>query len=478
MSSKLHIETKRKEKDDSEEDLPLSPTAEYFNSKAVSMCILAVLEFEIPMDLSRLLPLVQDLFIPINPRFSSLMISDKGKRRWQRVEVNMKDHVKIPSFPKGLPVTEYDMLFEEYLTKIGMEPLPEDKPLWEIHVITYPTSKAAGTAVFKLQHSLGDGYSLMGALLSCLQRADNTSLPLTFPATHREPQADDSKMSMNVINRVSRILYSVYDGMCDFGWSIAKTGWIADDKTSIRSGSQGVGFHPAVRILTVDLSLDKLKQIKTKLDVTINAVLIGIIFLGARLYMKETGEGSRNSKPTLVVVLNTRDVNRYKSIEEMLNADNKLWGNQVAFLHMTLPELTNLNYSNPLDFVSEAQKVITRKKNSPAVYLSGLFLEMVRKYKGSETAAEHIKGALKNSSLGFTSMIGPIEKMALANHPIKGFYYMVTGTHLSIVISAMSYMRTLRMGIGTELGFIDSTKFNLCMEQAFEQIYAAATSST
>ncbi|KAL9234224.1 hypothetical protein vseg_009119 [Gypsophila vaccaria] len=477
MNSKLHIKTKCKEKDESGEGEPLSPTAEYFNSKVLSMCILAILEFEIPMVLSRLLPLIQDLFIPINPRFSSLMVSDGGVRRWQRVEVNVHDHAKIPILPEGLPVTEYDAHFEEYLTKVGMEPLPKDKPLWEIHLIAYPTSKAAGTIIFKIHHSLGDGYSLMGALLSCLQRADDNSLPLTFPSTRREPKAKDSNKSLNGISRVSRVLSSIYDGMCDFGWSIAKTGWIADDKTSIRSGSHGVGGHPAVRISTVDLSLDKLKQIKTKLDVTINAVLTGIIFFGARLYMKENGEGSIKSKSTVVTVLNTRNINGYKSIEEMLNAD-KLWGNQVAFLHMSLPELTNHKYSNPLDFVSEAQKIIMRKKNSPAVYLTSQFLEMVRKYRGSEIAAEQIKGALKNSSLGFTSMIGPIEKMAVANHPIKGFYYMVTGTHLSLVISAMSYMGTLRIGIGAELGFIDSAKFNLCMEQAFEQIYAAATAST
>ncbi|CAL9018517.1 unnamed protein product, partial [Prunus brigantina] len=51
------------------------------------------------------------------------------------------------------------------------EKLPQNRPLWEIHILKYPTSHAAGTLIFKLHHALGAGYSLMGALLSCLQNA-------------------------------------------------------------------------------------------------------------------------------------------------------------------------------------------------------------------------------------------------------------------------------------------------------------------
>lgn len=100
--------------------------------------------------------------------------------------------------------------------------------------------------------------------------------------------------------------------------------------------------------------------------------------------MQETGECFKNSRSTVVVVLNTRDINGYMSIEEMLKPSTKMWGNQFAFLHVALPELTNHNYSNPLDFILEAHKTIMRKKTSPAVYLTGQFLEFVRKCRGSE----------------------------------------------------------------------------------------------
>ncbi|XP_074280513.1 wax ester synthase/diacylglycerol acyltransferase 4-like isoform X2 [Silene latifolia] len=482
MNTKLHVETKcKEEEEDLGEEQPLSPSAEYLNSKALSLCILAILEFEIPMDVVRILPLVEDVFIPISSRFSSIMTTNKeGGRRWKIVKVNMHDHVKIPIYPEGLIINEYDIHFDKYLTKIGIEPLPEDKPLWEIHIFKYPTSKAAGSLIFKLHHSLGDGYSLMGALLSCLQRADDSSLPLTFPSTRRVPEANDSSQRMiNVINRVARNICSIYNGVCEFGWSIAKVGWVVDDETPIRSGSQGVGFHPTINISSVDLSLDMLIQVKTKLNVTINAVLTGIIFFAARSYMQDAGQSFRNSRSTVAVLLNTRNVNGYMSIKDMLKTESKMWGNQFAFLHIAFPEIiANHNYSNALDFVFESQKFIKAKKNSPAVYLTGLFLEIVRKCRGSEVAAEYVRGALKNSSIGFTSIIGPVEKMALLDQPVKGLYFMVTGTHLSITITAMSYKRSLRIGIGTELGFIDSVKFKSCIEKAFEVIYDAAMSNT
>lgn len=72
MESKLQIKTRWQQEDAGEE--PVSPSGQYFNSKTLSVCILAVLEFEIPIDDSCAMDLLQNLFLPINPRFSSIMV--------------------------------------------------------------------------------------------------------------------------------------------------------------------------------------------------------------------------------------------------------------------------------------------------------------------------------------------------------------------------------------------------------------------
>jgi hypothetical protein len=83
--------------------------------------------------------------------------------------VKLEDHISVPIFPASLSPTSYDEYFDDYLSNIAFNRFPQSKPLFEIHIFKYPTSNAAGNIIFKLHHSLGDDYSLMGALLSCLR---------------------------------------------------------------------------------------------------------------------------------------------------------------------------------------------------------------------------------------------------------------------------------------------------------------------
>ena len=44
-----------------------------------------------------------------------------------------------------------------------------------------------------------------------------------------------------------------------------------------------------------------------------------------------------------------------------------------------------------------------------------------------QVAAHCIHKTMVNASMTVTNMIGPVEKMSLANHPIKGMYFAVAG---------------------------------------------------
>ncbi|KNA12681.1 hypothetical protein SOVF_123780 [Spinacia oleracea] len=413
-------------KPENDEAEPVSPTGQYFNSKVLSVCVLAILEIDVPIDDSCVIPQLRDVFLPMNPRFSSIMISDnKDVKQWKRVEVNLQDHVVVPSVPDGLSVESYDKYFDEYLTKITVDPLPQDRPLWELHVIKYPTSKAAGHFIWKLHHALGDGYTLMGVLLSGVNRADDPSLPLTFPSTRSSSLVTNNKM--NIISWVPRTFSAIYNGVYNFGWSFLKSTCKADDKTPIRSGNEGLGFHP-MKISTIELSLDQIKFIKTKLGATVNDILAGIIFLGVRKYMQATDTESGNSESTALVLFNTRNIGGYMTAEQMKKAQMKIWGNQFAFLHIAIPQLINDKCSNPLDYVYEARKQISRFKSSPSVYLTAQCLELLRKCKGPEAAAEFIQSTTNKASILMTNMIGPIERVTMVDHPVKGMHFMVTGS--------------------------------------------------
>ncbi|KAJ6741321.1 O-ACYLTRANSFERASE (WSD1-LIKE) FAMILY PROTEIN [Salix purpurea] len=159
--------------------------------------------------------------------------NEDGEQRWKRVEVRVEDHVNVPVFPAGMSPEFYDKCLDDYLSKIAMENLPQSRPLWESHIIKYPTSHAAGNVIFKFHHSLGDGFSLMGALLSCLQRADNPSLPLTFPSIQLRTNKDGQNFSMR--RTLHKIFSTVYNTASDFSSNILKSCSAEDGETPIRS---------------------------------------------------------------------------------------------------------------------------------------------------------------------------------------------------------------------------------------------------
>ncbi|TQD75019.1 hypothetical protein C1H46_039459 [Malus baccata] len=448
-----------------EEELePVSPNGHYFNSSVLSISVLGVLEFEIPIEDSQTLSLLENVFLPINPRFSSIMIENNGKKQWKRVEVKPEDHVKTPIFPSNLSNESYDEYFDDYISSIATKRFPQDKPLWEVHVIKYPNSNAAGNVIFKLHHALGDGYSLMGALLSCLQRADNPSLPLTFPSLLPSETKSENIMTKTISSLLSTI--------SDFWWGISKSFKGEDDPSPIKSSKNGLELAP-ITISTITISLDRIRLIKSKLGVTINGVLTGMVFLGSRLYMQEMNQSSREAHSTALVLLNTRIMANYTSIEEMVKPDSKSpWGNHFTFVHVPIPKLTE--FSNVLDYVWKTHNIIKQKRNSSAIYFTSGLLKMLNKFGGHEAASRYVRSTLKNSSMVITSMIGPVEKMSLANQPIKGFYFMTVGTPEELDISIVSYMGKVKLAFTVKKGIIDPQKLKLCMENALNMISNAA----
>jgi len=52
----------------------VSPPGQYFNSSVICSYVFGFLEIAIPIDDSKIIPLIKDVFLPINPRFSSIMV--------------------------------------------------------------------------------------------------------------------------------------------------------------------------------------------------------------------------------------------------------------------------------------------------------------------------------------------------------------------------------------------------------------------
>lgn len=62
--------------EEEEESQPVSPTGQYFTSSVISVSVIGVLESEAPIEIDdwQAEALLKDVFLPINPRFSSIMV--------------------------------------------------------------------------------------------------------------------------------------------------------------------------------------------------------------------------------------------------------------------------------------------------------------------------------------------------------------------------------------------------------------------
>ncbi|WJX82969.1 hypothetical protein P8452_65667 [Trifolium repens] len=447
---------------------PVSPTGQCLDNTSLCLYILAFLEFQVPIHHLPIVSLIEDAFLSI-PHFTSIMVDDeKGVKRWKRVEVKLEEHITEPKFTDdGMQVVSYDKHFANYISKMAMENLPQTKPLWQVHVIKYPTNNAAGTLVFKFHHAIGDGYNLMGVILSSLQRADHPSLPLSFPSLK---SSKPKKISRFILAKMSRFLSMPFTFVSEFGWSLLKSTLVEDDKTPIRSRVEAVEFRP-FKLSNVTFSMDHVKEIKSNLGVTINDVITGIIFYGIRLYMQNIDYKSRALNSTSLVIANTRHIKDYQKVQDMLKSTKGSWGNHITYYHVSVPKLQDMPISNPIQFVRKAHTSIKRQKNSFAPPLITKLLRMKNKLEGPEALAKHIHGTMRKSSLLISNVAGPHEQMAWANHPIGGFFFTLSGIPQSLVITVMSYMGMLRVTTATEEGFIDEQKLMRYLNSAFEIIH-------
>ncbi|CAI0449301.1 unnamed protein product [Linum tenue] len=273
----------------------------------------------------------------------------------------------------------------------------------------------------------------MAALLSCFMRSDDPSLPLTFPKNRiRRSSAADGRAAF-----LSRALTSVINTASDLWFSFSKTNFSEDDLSPLRSGDPAVGSRP-ISVVTLTFSLDDVKAMKDHLGVTVNDVITGTIFLGTRLYMQEKDPGSEDAEITGLVLMNTRMLRSYNSIKEMGKLKTTSpWGNNFAFVHVTVPKLTAISDENndqsrmrqcALEFVRAAGAIIKKKRVSLAIPVTAKLLELYRKMKG----------------------------------------------HEDLSISVISYMGQLRVSVGAEKGFIDHDKLKSSIQMAFHHLRNSA----
>uniref|UniRef100_A0A0E0FTQ2 Uncharacterized protein n=1 Tax=Oryza nivara TaxID=4536 RepID=A0A0E0FTQ2_ORYNI len=206
------------------------------------------------------------------PRFRSIQVTDEdgGNPRWVRTTLNVDDHIIYPELDMDAVAADPDKAVEDYVASLSTKPMDESRPLWEFHVLDFPTSEAAATTAIRVHHSLGDGIFFA------------TTMFLKDPHT--------------LFKRVKH------------------------------------GEFQRKRIVHRGLSFDDVKLVKNAMNCTVNDVLVGITYSALSRCDTDTDEDIRLRTILLVNLRPTTSLHAYVDMINSGREDEVKWGNALGFI--------------------------------------------------------------------------------------------------------------------------------------------------
>ncbi|CAN6373240.1 unnamed protein product [Urochloa humidicola] len=331
----LSIDTSRRVAAGEAADEPLSPIAQMFND----LYIVAIVGLAAPIDIE---PARAGLEVTLvrHPRFSSIRVNDGDEPRWVRTTVNLDDHIIFPDLDAAAIAADPDKVLEDYVSSLSTLPMDQSRPLWELHVLDFPTSEAASAFVFRLSHALGDGVSLVSLLLACTRSAaDPTALPVIPPppvgnggaSLRPSPPALASAWWWALLS----FLVLAWHTLVDVARFVALTMGIVRDPRTVFTGVKGVEFRRK-RFVSRGLSLDDVKHVKKALGCTVNDVLVGVTSAAlSRYYFRKSDEHTTRKDVCLrsVLIVNVRSTPGIQELAHMMESSEQNdinWGNKIG----------------------------------------------------------------------------------------------------------------------------------------------------
>ncbi|CAA0812992.1 O-acyltransferase (WSD1-like) family protein [Striga hermonthica] len=434
---------------------PASPGARLMQAPGFDLCILAVFGYKTKIDL--------DLFkeeigqtLARHPRFCSLLIAKNkmfGTFSWQRTKIDLNKHIIAPKIDPG--VENPDDFIDDYISSLSKSQMTHDKPLWEVHVLNVKNSDANSTVVFKIDHSIGDGVSLISLVMACARKKPESQyLPPVANKKAREEKVDAKNGLMKrLFVSVWTLILLLFNTLVDLLLFLATLMFLKDTKTVIKA-SGNVELCPR-RFVRRVISLDDVKLVKNAMNVSINDVVLGVTEAGLTSYLnrryekhdengtKITKKGSdslpKNIRLRSACIFNLRPCAKLENLAEMMEKEKLLkgmWGNLVGIV--VLP-LTIALESDPLAHIRRAKSTMDKKKLSLGHKVAFGAMKLMMFLFGSKVAAGVSTRVFRNTTLSFSNVVGPREEINVFGHPLAYIAPSVFGYPQGLVIHYQSY---------------------------------------
>ncbi|WVZ56981.1 hypothetical protein U9M48_007436 [Paspalum notatum var. saurae] len=504
---------------------PLSPTARMFQD----FYIVSVVGCGTPIDFD---PARAGLEVTLarHPRFCSIRVMDgPAEPRWVRTTVNLDDHIIVPDLDRAAISADPDKVLEDYVASLSTLPMDQSRPLWELHVLDFPTSEAASAVVFRIHHALGDGTSLVSLLLACTRSArDPSALPaLPSAAAAPAPAPEDHQGARRrgrapVFGVPPRPAWSAGAlALAAWALSCALLAWhtvldaarfvamalqILRDPPTVFAGVRGVEFRRK-RFVMRTLCLHDVKLVKhgfgcvrhvvapdpfqplllsgiyhlhlfpymIYVTQTINDVLVGVTSAGlSRYYFRRLGDLDANKGTCIrsVLFVNLRPTPGIQKLAKMMESgkhNDLKWGNRLGYIAM---------HDDPLDYVRNAKKTVDRKKHSLEAVVTHVIAETVTKLFGIEVSTALFHRMVSSTTVQFSNMVGPTEPIEFYGHPVVYIAPSVFGHPSALTIHWQSYTDTIKIILAVDdAQFPDSHQLLDDFAESLEMIRDAASAT-
>ncbi|XP_065877596.1 wax ester synthase/diacylglycerol acyltransferase 6-like isoform X3 [Euphorbia lathyris] len=264
---------------------------------------------------------------------------------------------------------------------------------------------------------------------SFISRAE---LQLSYNSDYRLPDNHGSKLYKARIK-------PVFDSSSSFLFQIGGYG----KKVEMKKGK---------RFVYCSVSLDDVKLIKTHMDITINDVILGVTQAGLSRYLnRESGENNKKKRVRATVLVNLRPAPGIQKLAELMDKKEKKgkwgWGNRIAYV--VVPFNVELQ-KDPLDYIRKAKVSIDRKKLSLEPFCTFALAEFLIFTFGVKVASIIANRFLSNTTLAFSNVVGPIEKISFYGHPISFLAPSVYGHPHALTIHFQSYAKKMTIVVAVD----------------------------
>ena len=400
------------------------------------MVINAALMFDGPLDLQRLRQTIAGRLLAY-PRFRQRVVLRGRTPYWQEMAgFELDDHLQHHSLSQNWGRAE----LQHYLSGLAHEPLPEDRPLWQLHVLENADRSFA--VVFRLHHCIADGIALMDVIHQLTDAG----------------QEEAERMSSYAVRGSD-------EGLAGAGgkWlraarqtvETAKLGILLNDDQTLFKGTPG---SEKQIVWSQRMSLAEVKAVARRHDSTINDVLCSAIGGALGAYLGEQGE-----RPDVMVraamTFNLRDKRQAYQL-----------GNDFGLVALNL----HTGITDPLKRLQDAKARLQQLKASrqanatrAILGLAGRLPLMLQRFA--------LNLFTNKGSLVISNLEGPKTVRYLAGARMSDMVFWVPQTgNLGIGVSIISYAGNIQFGVFADRKLLPHPErfAALCVEQ-FTQLAEA-----